>query len=276
MYNMKNKTSLITLLLFLTFISSCKEDDSEDDMNPPVTSSVCVPTEINYDNNNYTSKFMYNSLNQITKEDIIDNNNIFMTVLYEYSPNTYNIVKKIRYSTTQNVIDSYYQFEYSSDNLLTKETYYDNRNGITTEKETYIFEYNTEKELIKRSYYERGALISYRTFQYTNGLMTKIQNHRLNGSLGDVIDIEYDNKIGVISGLSSLGAGSTIAVFDTHGYPFKRNITKYTVTNSNGELVDDESYTSTYEYNSDGYPTKRFENRLDGRNRIETYTYNCK
>jgi len=260
------KKNLLLLLSSFIIFSSCEKDEIE--KKDEVSNATCLPTEINYDNNNYTRKFTYNTESQIIREDIIDNNTNIGYNTFEYNAN--KLIKQNAYNA-QSTLKSYYTYEYNSSNQLIAEKYFDLSNGSAIEKESFTYEYSSPTELKKSSYFENNTLYSYRTYQYSNGLMTKIQSFKANGNQSGQTEIEYDNNKSALSSLNPI-----IVLFGTTAFPYQKNIIKHIVKDANGQTVNDESYSSTYEYNSQGYPLKRNENRLDGRIRSVLYKYNCK
>ena len=256
---LKKLTPMLTI--FLLFACEMEEIEKKDD----ASNSECLPTEINYDNNSFTRKFIYNSKNQIVREDVIDNKSYVGYNAFEYNGD--KLIKQTSFDS-QSKQRSSSTYEYNSLNQLVSEKFFPSNNITFTESFTY--EYNSLAELKKSSYFENNILVSFRTYQYSNGLMTKVIGFRANGNKNEEIEIEYDNNKSVLASLNPM-----IALFEPIAFPYQYNIVKYTVKNENGQIINSESYVNTYESNSQGYPVKKTIVRRDGGKVFELYTYNC-
>lgn len=123
------KKNILLLLSSFIIFSSCEKDEIE--KKDQVSNATCLPTEINYDDNNYTRKFTYNTESQIVREDIIDNNTNIGYNTFEYNAN--KLIKKNAYNALS-TIKSYYAYEYNSSNQLIAEKYLTLLTAVLLEK----------------------------------------------------------------------------------------------------------------------------------------------
>jgi hypothetical protein len=175
----------------------------------------------------------------------------------ELNTYTYNQNGTIAKSESANYYNNYI---YNSDNKLIKIEGYNKQGDILSY--TSNFEYNTSGQVIKLSY-SAGSLI----FEYPNNSAknaSKVKSYNSKDVLDFLFEYEYDDKKnpdrdnGLDSPLSS-----------------ENNITKISQQNFSNNTTT--NTVITYEYNTNGYPTKLIKTTQGSSTETTTtYTYDCK
>jgi hypothetical protein len=268
------RKNFILLTCFIFSIFACTEEEEETPTSKNEAGS-CIPIEINYNNTGKiylhktsNQKLYYNQTNQLIK--IANTENSVIAGDYDYEYKDGNLIKYIEYKN--GAINFYEDYIYNSSNQVIRKNIFTNVNGIVELRVYYIFEYAAPLELKKLSYYYyNNALLAYDLYQYTNGLVTKVNKYNSANTLTNTIEYEYDNMKGWYSSFSpnQLRSGTIVFPHNIH------NITKITNKFGNGEINKESTFTNTYEYNSSGYPVKMYSKNLDGSEQTMEITYKC-
>jgi YD repeat-containing protein len=255
---MKNILKKLILLSLSILAVSCSKDDNY------VAKENRLLTETNEIS---TKTFSYNSDNKLSKiTDVGDVDN---------------------YGSTQAITS----FGYDSNGNMTLKTI--EYSGNVSYGISYAYAYNSDGQITSLSVSHASAngsnsFISYSTFSYTNDSKITETLHTTDGEYNDIITLlvyNYSSSFNLIdlstyTNVSStnpngqLSSTSLYSNYDTKKTPYsslnvlldfsyasKNNVGKYDISNS--------SITYTYEYNADGYPTKK----IASNNNVTTFTY---
>ena len=256
---MKNILKKLTLLSLSILAFSCSKDDSN-----YVAKENRLLTETSEIS---TKTYSYNSDNKLSK--IIDLGDVD------------------NYGSTQAITS----FGYNSNGKMTLKTI--EYSGNVTYGINYAYTYNSDGQITSLSVNHASSngsnsYISYSTFSYTNDSKITETLHTTDGEYNDIITLlVYNYSISFnLMDLSTyinvsntnpngqLSSSSLYSNYDTKKTPYsslnllldfsyasKNNAGKYDSLNT--------SITYTYEYNADGYPTKK----TASNNKVTTYTY---
>lgn len=255
--------------LILTITSCSSNDDDSGKTKTAILPKTVKYTNPAYPEENNTATFTYDG-NKIVS--IVSNNN---KTEYTYDGN--KIIKEADYDIVDSKATKTYEVVYSYNlEKLTSVAYAEN---FTSQfptgqyKGRSVYTYNTDGTINKESYSTNA----------TTGIETK-------NSYLEVLTFQNGN---LIKKVDSQTASEPVYVttrlyeYDTNNNPSKNilgfsllldqdeadvnNLLKHTDTSTSGTYV----YKTTYEYNSDGYPTKKTEFRTDGTtiNSTTEYTY---
>ena len=271
---MKKINPIKSLLIYLSLglcLTACEEDNTDPDNPDPdnPAQAGCQLTKVMEEGDDEYGEVAYNaqgySTKLITKEP--GSNATDEYTLFTYNTNN-QLVKMENYDDGL-LDDDYATFEYT-DNLLTTINNYD---GSTLESVTTL-KYVTDKRVIEYSSDEEGD--AYKTtYTYdSKGNVTKEEYFNSNALTSSITYENYDDKHtpysvlkgvpNVITGnLSQNNAGKMTYSYDSDGDGVIQP----------GESSDVTTY--TYEYNSDGYPTKITETDVDGDTDVTALTYQC-
>jgi hypothetical protein len=260
------KNTIYAFVLTFTFLSCSKPKDNP---APSTSTSVCYLTslmadgtkffDIFYDNSNRidslvsdtstTIKFTYNSNNQITKSTYYYEGNIALEYTRHYNVNglrdkdTLYVVDPSGPITPpyKYVADSVVLYTYNSSNQVTRtdgyNIYYNPGHGYT------IYTYNTS-----------GELIQERVYNNSNTLLK-------------TVDYAYDTQ--------KSNTGWMAYALLVHADQAHNILTQVTKT-SGTTIVPSETFSTSYTYNSNGYPVASTTTSQDGTISNSIYTYTCK
>lgn len=191
-----------------------------------------------------------------------------------------NIIKAEAFGDYQGDIRATHVWEYNDLNQLTKWTHFRQIDGKLEEVLSYIYEYASPAQLKKltlASPYLGDNATSYILYEYKNGLMHKMSHYETNQVtlktfLSNTTQFEYDNmKHPKRKGY----AFHIISNPNLYGFPFQHNITK-AITTYPGDPNAYVDYTSTFTYNSEGFPLTQRKADYGGNITTHTYTYECR
>jgi hypothetical protein len=267
----------------LVLIACDKSDDINDSVTPddPGT-EACVVTEVNGTSaygTTYTGGVKNVNTYDATTGLLIDkqiyvsynNGPLVREGYWAYVYNDKGLLVQEDYSRADGNSHQRNTFEYDANNLRIKATEYDRRNGQMVPHSMYTYEYTSPNQLKKMVEHELELHTSNdHTFEYKNGMMTKTFYHDTDGKVIYTEAIEYDDKKHV--SLPTSGNFSYQLHYEK-GYPNKHNIKKISTVTPDGTL--NEQYALTFEYNTEGYPTKIFLNSEINSGTLD-FTYQCK
>jgi len=271
-------------LLMILFIGvaistaySCKKDDPEDE-NPDGGSSTgkCYVKKVTNSDGSY-SLIKFNAENKVTevadyddagtadgKTELIYSNSkldeakIFKAngdleskVIYSYDAQG-RVEKGDLYSMLAGSLNKvgFYEFTFTGDNM-TKYARFLEIAGVSTEVNTFEFTYDAGNVKTAKEYkYD----ISTTTFK-----------------LSETRDLMYDGKINPFRGI-----GLQFVIVDPMTLSMS-NPTQITVSDDQGQVVQDNSMNIVYEYNDNKYPTKQTATSFDNsETEVTLLEYNCK
>ncbi len=243
---MKKFLTMAAIAMFM--MTSCSDDDSNDNGNPP-TNTILLTKTIETDElgNQYVSNYFYEGTKmvKITHNDGTEDN-------FTYSGDN---LTTIEYSEDGELIQKD-QFTYNSSGQLTTFVMldYELEWGDKT-----VFTYNNDGTVSIADYI--GDLTSQETLS-TNGVFTVQNNNITSVQRGnETITYSFDEKHDPFSNVTSFM--SVIYAYQEGGI---NNVTSYTESEENS--------TTTYTYNSAGFPTNSVETFGSGETYTTVYTYN--
>lgn len=265
-----------TLLLFCLFLAfvSC---DSEENVKPVfLNNDVCkmVTYEVSNNGGRRLQELLYDDNGTLLgMETSFTDGAVYIKELFEF--NSQNKISRRTYYV-YGELDGYTTYEYNATGILTRVTTFgkeDGSNGLTKELQTKTYEYSSPTELRSVTITEPAVPTEVWLYEYSNGLMHTAKRYRPAGALVESISLEYDTRNRAFSEVLPLI--NNVIFGESLGYPYYRNITKLTITRPDGSVVKQNSYASTFEYNSNGYTTQETSTRLNVTDTYN-YSYNCK
>jgi hypothetical protein len=275
------KLKFLSLLLSLMVIATtgCKKDDPDDNTgggndNPPAT-KTCYVKKITEDKGKYT-EIAYNSNHKIVKAtdyDSIGNpENSYVTFSYNTDGSLHEVLSydnnaieaKFIYHYTNSKPDSVYLFEDSGNGLNKIGVYAITLNGNKIGEMQMIAELSGQTVVMQKTVYT-----------YTGDNLTKKETYNLDFTshqlkLSETSLYEFDSKKNPFRGIGLDYFFAEEMFFSVN------NITKETNKDENGNVMNDDSYNYTIEYNSDGYPTKVTSKTFNGSDTdVTVYSYDC-
>jgi hypothetical protein len=257
------KVNALVLGLAVLLVVSCGEDEKTDPAPAP-TPRTCKVTQLNgsdfiYDNTGklvrinwvgikHHQEIFYNAAGNISEIKDFDNSNVYISrQVYNY--NAFNLPERI----------------YS---------YFLNTSGLPSELNVSYFQYNAAKQLVKTIYYKTPnyplpdtVTENYSLFTHLSGnhVVEKYYAKDWNGILGlaTTREMNYDNM---------KNPYHLIGYLDTRSLISPHNLTSTTYPGST------DTYTITYSYNTDGYPTQQtvfLNGQLAPMGRNDRWTYSC-
>jgi len=269
---MKNLKLIFVLLLGigLTFGSCKKDDDNGDDTNP-TTSKTCYVVKETSDDNSYDD-LIYNADNMVTKYNRYSTDGtLFENTEITYADNNISMIQAYEGSSLKSKII----FKYS--NHLDSTIIYIDTLGVMTKVGYHTYTYNGDKLSSISTYFELfGQTLEVEKMQYiySGDNVSTITKYEMGGlftlELTSTSTFEYDDKI---NPYRNIGINDLLGEVQ---YMTKNNITKFTMKDNSGTIIEDESLNLVYEYNSDNYFTKYVQTNFDNSN-TETVTidYKC-
>lgn len=260
------------MLPVMLLLISCGKDDPTPEPEPAVTN--CKILESVNPANGSTSTYHYDAQGRLIKLDWTYPNTTsgaeYRGLEYDASGKLIKNVWSIPY------MNLYYHllYDYNSAGQVVKLSINrKNAEGNFVPASYYIFEYANPQELRQMRLYwitaNGDVLQKTDDFFYENGLMKRVETKAKNEQDNRVVTIEYDNK-------KKPSYGFQAVFLMEYGFPFKHNITKYTTTDSKGQVIPGESYEATYTYNPQDYPITATYKHQDNRTYGYTSTYSCK
>lgn len=269
--------NLLVLALSSVVLFSCSKDDDKsanpnnpDNPNNP-SAQKCRITNENENNGEEESIYEYDNQRRLVKQLYKESGQLETYYdTYEYNNAGY-VSKSIEWDgTTQEGYDLY---TYNSDGRLTRrESYYDNGTGLVLDV-IRTYEYDSNKRLIRKNYYEASAptvIDEYSIYSYPSATTARETNYYdMNGDgtleLNSTTDYTFDDKK---SPQLLLGIAYDDEFISEH------NTTKEVHTYPNGQNPS-RTYTYTYEYNAQGFPTKSTGNDGISTPWVKVISYNC-
>lgn len=240
---------IITLLLCINFLISCSSDDDASNNNQQTLLAKSVTSS-------QTTTYVYDDNNRVISNEVIASNPL----------NNYSTI--YTYNGSGQLAEVFYDSESSTEDI--KSVYFYNESGQTTKIENYLVSsgISTLDSKSEAIYDTPGKVSVYET---PNGSTPYLSVEYFLDANGNVIEqLAYDTA-------GFLIVTTENSDFDDKHSPslsitktgFVKNVNNYgtvTVTATGGVPS---TGTFTYEYNSDGYPTKRTSNTGS----IFTYEY---
>ncbi|WP_458984501.1 hypothetical protein [Pontibacter sp. CAU 1760] len=266
--------TLLHLCLLLAFVSC----DSMEDVKPVfLNNDVCrmATFDVRNDGGGRFQEFLYDENRTLLgMETSFTDGGVYIKELFEF--NSQNKISQRTYYVYDK-LDSYTTYEYNATGLLTRVTTFGKEEGsisVTKKLQTKTYEYSSPKELRSVTITEPTATTEVWLYEYSNGLMHTARLYRPAGTLVESNSLEYDSRDRAF--FEALPFINDVAFGESLGYPYYRNITKLTKTRPDGSVAKQNSYTSIFEYNLDGYTTLEARTRLD-KSITDTfsYSYNC-
>lgn len=267
---------LLLLFCLLLVFTSCGSDDADHDVKPVFQNNdVCKLVTFNVDGEARVQQFLYDNEGRLVRMETSYNGGAANSYeLFDY--NSQNKISKRNYYSYDK-FSGYTTYEYNAAGLLVRVATYrikDGGNGLTEEIQTKTYEYSSPTELKKATVTWFDNPEQTWLYEYNNGLMHTARHYNPAGTLAETISLEYDDRdrafIEPLNLMNDLFG-------ERLGYPYYRNIEKLTITKPYGFVVKQNSYTSTFEYNSDGYTTQEISTRLNqSYPSTLSYSYNCK
>jgi hypothetical protein len=265
--------AMSTLVLF-----SCSKDDDSTSTNPNdpgnpnnPANQKCRVTNASEDGGDEESIYEYDSQRRLTKVIYKENGQLesyFET--FEYNNEGY-ISKSVEWDGS--TMDGYDLYTYNGDGRLTKrESFYDNGSGIVKQSIN-TYEYDGNKRLIRKNRYNASAptvIESYELYTYPSGNTARQTSYYDNDSdgtpdLDSTTDYTFDDKN---SPQLLLGVA-----YDDE-YVSEHNTLTEVYTRAGGTGTPD-TYTFSYEYNAQGFPTKMTADYGGTSPEIVNISYNC-
>jgi len=276
---MKNFKLLMILFIGVAISTaySCKKDDPEDD-NPDGGSSAkkCYVKKMTNSDGSY-SMIKYNSDNKVTEISDFDdagaadgkteliysssklseakifepNGDLESKIVYAYDSQG-KIEKGNLFSTVTGTLKQvgFYEYTFTGDNM-TKQALFLDIAGNNTEVNTFEFTYDA------------GNVKTVKEYKYDMSSATF--------KLSETNDLVYDGKVNPFHGV-----GVDFLIADPMSLS-KANAVKVTVSDDQGQVVQDESMNIVYEYNENKYPTKQTATTFDNsETEITILDYDCK
>lgn len=234
------------------FMTSCGDDDDDDSKETMKLVSAVVSIDGSYRD---STTFTYNTNGVLTKtEDYVINVTTKMTGSCEY--------------------------EYKNDRLITG-TYYDWEGSTKTPdgKDSISYDSNNRPEKLYDFNYSNGKFV---LSKYTTTISYNSSNlpikYTYNADENKALEYTDNNITKVLSYYENIVSTIVSYTYDTKKNPYKGNpnfmgeFSFYTTNNCLSMTGSEESQKYTYEYNSDGYPTKitKVVNRVDGSSFTDT------
>lgn len=261
-------TKLKVLLVLLAFgAASCGEENPDDLVTPVDPQSGCRLTELREQGDDEVTKVEYNAQGNISKVTETGRGDTDI-IAYTYDANN----RLIKVEQTNDSDNDYSAYEYTN-GLVSAIKEYDG--GVL--ESTITLKYDANKRLIELTE-DLDDDIYKVTFEYDNkGNVTKSEAFFDNMLSRRRVFENYDDKKTPLSAVPGLVEPSAMA---SKNNPGKETVQYFTDQDGNGQ-VDAQPYDSrvttyTYEYNSNGFPTKITQSEAGGRSYIQLYTYNCK
>ena len=266
--------AFVIVSLALTTTSCKKTDDNNDDDDP--VKKTCYINKINYGDE--YSLLTYNSNHQVIKIASYDSLGNYLdsyteityangkiSELKNYDSGTYD--SKIVYHYASNgIADSAYQWSDEGNGLELQGTFF----------LTYTGDNLTKIESIKY-FVGQAVVVGKIEYVYDAGNATSMSTYELNLStlslkLTSTATYEYDSKKSPYRGIGI----DNLFIAEEIGFMSVNNPTKETVKDKDGNTMQDESYTYSYEYNDNDYPTKVTDVTFDNsETNVTVLTYDC-
>ncbi len=272
------KLTYIAFLLNALLLISCGKEDlvGPDKDFSKASNQQCNLMEIR--NTNGSSVFAYtatyNNNGRIIRVDAKNDGVLDLYRVVEY--NAAGKISKVTSLNKNNAANNSETYEYNSAGLLRKSSYF-NINPIAPPgsplimNRYYIYEYNSDNKPTKLSHFNsQNNLVAYSDYTYPSGTTVQVEYFAENSGFltsAGVAEYTFDNEKspgllwGVLYGQES-----------NHFESFPNNVLsiKYPVSGAVTHIVN------TYEYNSEGFPTK-VTSTENGKARsiVTTFIYNC-
>ena len=272
-----NVVLAIMLLAVLSF-SACKKEVD----HGTTLKKMCYVTEYQTDDDYSMTKFEYNADHLVSRAIIY---NYDGTTEHNRADFTYSdlLLKEAVFSSSDTAIDAKYIYRYNNreqpdtiyvevpdeSGTLTMFGYYllgfegdmlkemslnvpVNDSLIVTMKNQYF--YNLQANAVELSHYEYSIFTGKLVLTSTSALQFDTKR---NPFYGIGLDYFFTDESGISSFITD------------------KNITAVTTMNADNQLVADKSYTSTFEYNDNGFPVKIFKDYKTGSTSADFFTYQC-
>ncbi|WP_207431501.1 hypothetical protein [Sabulibacter ruber] len=215
----------------------------------------------------FTLKYSFNDQNQLTRITATDTSGLDVRLTYDTKGRLF----------TEKEGDVVWENEYNTQDQLVKQTRTFSAGG-RIEQDFYLHTYNSAGQLQESTFHSANepSFTQYRyVYHYTNNMITHVEKttYAANGFVED-ITITYDGKKQPLPLLPMID-------FHLHfGDPHPAfglsagNVTSYKVVNREDGSISPVSYTASYTYNEQGYPTEAVRVYADGTVK-RRYTYNC-
>ncbi len=283
----KSKISVVLLgLSIMSFFSACDPDSKKNDPQPGGPQNnpggkACQIASVSETTNGgkEDSEFIYDSQGKITRINTKVNNALTEYITFEY--NGTGKTTKISTFDATNKVQDYFTTELNAAGNPAKLNFF-SRDEVTNQLVNvtrYEYEYNAQNRVNKVNMFldveEEGTLSLAATIKYTydskgnpahkDYLVT--MEPGAEPTLVYAYEYTYDTKDNLAKNIPILNIEPTPV----------NNLTKVVVTNKMTNAVDkQQSYSMTYEYDNNGYPTKSTTTTQAGVTTSLAYSYSCK
>lgn len=262
---MKTKILLLVFLIITTFISCNKDDNFEKIGDETLLKKILIDGEVfneftyNYANlileeksKYHYTKYIYNRKNQLTQSDHYWDERIASSSSHVLD----EMKKRKEWVTPENTEkDVYTIFEYTKTGDLIKSTTHRINNNYTSYS---TFTYNENGKIERRTAHHENKIVLYDNYFYdeSGNMIKKVRYGFLangNNQLGTTTEYEFDNMHNPYLSFSG-------PIIQSGRNKNPNNIIRktYTIHFEVDDSIDKIQITEySYEYNSNGYPTKR-------------------
>lgn len=240
----------LVLLLGVFVFVSCYTDNNDfetDAIDIQLLKSVSLNGSLLYD-------FEYYPDRRIMSQTSFSGQAISHFVLFEYTNDTV-------YKTTSGIFSSKTKSYKANSNTL-KLMQYDNQDNLLY---FYLNKYSSSNCGLKQieTYTQYGQLYTITEYDYTDSNCSYNSRRELfNGTPKNNYAIIKDDKQNYLASLNAWPA-----------FEKKHNIIEYKQWDENANLLIGNSYSSTFEYDANGYPIQEIRTMLSGGIKIYTYEY---
>lgn len=261
----------IFMLMMVSVTFSCKKDPVDDKPKPePTPMPTCYVTKMSTSATEYTD-VIYNATMQAERMNFIAEGEDEISYRFTRDNNGKLSVMDF-YDGDQKVL--YVNFDYNTDNTLSKAHVFGFNNGVPMEANRLEFEYNGAKQMSRMNHInpETGKVQAYNILTFdAKGNAVKDESHYIAETGEDEImaitEYEYDDKKN-----PNLAIGFPLYLDEAYELS-QNNVTKVIEKDAQGRT--NRTVTHTYEYTTEGYPkTATF--TTSGSKQVTTYAYTCK
>lgn len=272
---MKNLKLLMILFVAIAISTaySCKKDDDTDDGTGDGSSNSCMLVKQTNDDGTYVT-IEYNSDNLVVKVKEYTDAGIETNIM-EFSYANKNLMKMEM--STAGIVGLQYVYSYDAQGHPDTSKMFSNQGGTMILLGFTTFSFSGDNISSASMFIDvAGNIIesSKKEFTYSNDNVATMKEYSSNGTslnLSLTYEYEYDGKT---NPLYSVG----LEFLDVSAFFMsKENITKETIKDDQGVILQDESMNTVYEYKSSKYPTKQTSTSFDNsETEVSTMNYDCK
>ncbi|MDQ3289928.1 MAG: hypothetical protein M3Q05_01425 [Bacteroidota bacterium] len=280
-------------MALLVFVSACDNNDDDPSPGGGGGNKDCVVTEMKEGSNTTTFTYTNDQLTKATFDSAGTANDVYFTFERD---NSNRITKASQFDGT-NANTGAIAYEYNADNLVGRANYFIKQGSSTTLTNVLSItsEYSNKVLSKTTTYINLAALglpiqatipFSYTSYTSSNGNITKTMDYSI-----DPVFLATINPASIPTVAEFMNhmvlTGSTEYQFDDKKNPVQplgflfQDASTVSVNNITNKVEKDETgattntTTNSYEYNSDGYPTKVTSAQTGNQAEITTLNYQC-